>query len=87
MQDKAIEQVFAAAVEEAYDAQHTMRHSADGERVMYCFSAAQDHETPRAAYKFVRDVSSEARGVGDVCALLVVSVPDMRVRICWIAWH
>lgn len=75
-----LEGVFAQAIQEVYAEKHPLRAEADGESIMYCFCAARDREAPSVASEFVRDVSTETRGATDVCALLVVSVPEMRVR-------
>jgi hypothetical protein len=80
VQDDMFQQVFSQAVEDVYTGKVPLRCEAGGESMMYCYAAARDRETPTEASEFVRDVSSETRGARDVCALLVVSVPQMRVR-------
>ena len=80
MQDKLLQRVFAQAVEEVYADTNPLQAGTDGMTIMYCFSASKDRLAPSVASEFVRDISSQSRA-GDVCALLVVSVPEMRVRL------
>lgn len=74
-----MQRVFAQAVEEVYADTSPLQSGTDGMTIMYCFSASKDRLAPSVASEFVRDISSQSRA-GDVCALLVVSVPEMRVR-------
>lgn len=75
-----LQQVFATAVEGVYSQQQPVRADTDGDTIMFCFSAALDREAPNVVSEFVRDICAETRGDDAVCALLVVSLPEMRVR-------
>lgn len=79
MQDKPLQRAFVEAVVGVYSEKHPLHAGTDGLSIMYCFSAARDRQAPSVASEFVRDISRQSHAE-DACALLLVSVPEMRVR-------